>query len=110
MSLKQFWPKTEFFDSVETTIVGKTIEPIASLLEARGNRYGPFTGQAEISQTLKKVMVNTPNWDNLDFDQKESLEMIVHKIARILNGDPNYDDSWIDIGGYSKLVADRLTA
>ena len=55
-------------------------------------------------------MLNTPNWDNLDFDQKESLEMIVHKIARILNGDPNYDDSWIDIGGYSKLVADRLTA
>ena len=110
MSLKQFWPKTELFDSVETTIVGKTIEPTASLLEERGNRYGPFTGQAEISQTLKKVMLNTPNWDNLDFDQKESLEMIVHKIARILNGDPNYDDSWIDIGGYSKLVADRLTA
>jgi hypothetical protein len=34
--------------------------------------------------------------------------MIQHKIARILNGDPNYHDSWHDIGGYSKLVADRL--
>jgi len=34
--------------------------------------------------------------------------MVVHKIARILNGDPNYDDSWVDISGYTKLVADRL--
>lgn len=34
--------------------------------------------------------------------------MIAHKIGRILNGDPNYADSWIDIAGYAKLVADRL--
>jgi hypothetical protein len=27
-----------------------------------------------------------------------------------LNGDPNYDDSWLDIGGYSKLVVDELRA
>jgi hypothetical protein len=35
--------------------------------------------------------------------------MIAHKIGRILNGDPNYADSWIDIAGYAQLVADRLT-
>ncbi len=23
-------------------------------------------------------------------------------------GDPNYADSWVDIAGYAKLVADRL--
>jgi hypothetical protein len=34
--------------------------------------------------------------------------MICHKIARILNGDPNYADSWVDIAGYAQLVADRL--
>lgn len=34
--------------------------------------------------------------------------MIFHKIARILNGDPNYADSWVDIAGYAKLVADEL--
>ena len=30
------------------------------------------------------------------------------KIGRILNGDPNYHDSWHDIVGYSKLTADEL--
>jgi hypothetical protein len=44
----------------------------------------------------------------LDDDQSEALEMIAHKIARILNGDPNYVDSWLDIAGYATLVAERL--
>jgi len=48
------------------------------------------------------------DWHELDADQQEALEMIAHKIARILNGDPNYVDSWVDIAGYAKLVADRL--
>ena len=34
--------------------------------------------------------------------------MISHKIARIMNGDPNYADNWIDIAGYATLVANRL--
>jgi hypothetical protein len=34
--------------------------------------------------------------------------MIAHKIARIINGDETYSDSWADIAGYAKLVADRL--
>jgi len=44
----------------------------------------------------------------LNNDQREALEMIAHKIARILNGDPNYADNWIDIAGYATLVANRL--
>jgi hypothetical protein len=34
--------------------------------------------------------------------------MICHKIGRIVNGDPDYFDSWIDVAGYAQLVADRL--
>jgi hypothetical protein len=41
-------------------------------------------------------------------DQQEALDMIFHKIGRIVNGDPDYADSWIDIAGYATLVADRL--
>ena len=44
----------------------------------------------------------------MDADQNEALQMICHKIARIVNGDPDYADSWVDIAGYAKLVADRL--
>lgn len=81
---------------------------IAQTLAERGTRYGGFPGHAKITQSIKTAMVQTRNWSLLADDQKEALEMVAHKIGRILNGDPNYHDSWHDIVGYTKLVADRI--
>jgi len=83
-------------------------QDIDATLTERGSRYGDFVTHAAITQRLKDVMHDYPNWKKLNPDQKECLEMIAHKVGRILNGDPNYHDSWHDITGYSKLVADRL--
>ncbi len=83
-------------------------EQIDQTLDERAARYGSFVGHAEITQELKAVMRLSPRWGALSPDQAEALEMVVHKIGRILNGDPNYHDSWHDIVGYAKLVADRL--
>lgn len=79
-----------------------------TLLAERGTRYGKFTGHARVTQHLKNVMFTYRNRQDLDDDMVEALEMIAHKIGRILNGDPHYADSWVDIAGYAKLVADRL--
>lgn len=81
---------------------------IDKTLDERGTRYGEFEDHAFITQDLKAVMQETPNWDALKADQKEALEMTAHKIGRILNGDPNYIDSWHDIIGYIRLVEQRL--
>jgi hypothetical protein len=53
-------------------------------------------------------MGETPGWQRLSPDEKEALEMIQHKIARILNGDPEFRDSWHDLVGCAKLTADRV--
>lgn len=81
---------------------------IHTTLAERGKRYGDFALHASITQALKREMANTPRWRELAVEQTEALEMIAHKIGRILNGDPNYADSWHDIAGYATLVADRL--
>lgn len=81
---------------------------INTTLVERGNKYGPFTGHARIAQNIKDAMALAPNWEHLSVDKKESLEMIAHKIGRILNGDPNYDDSWVDISGYAQLIVRNL--
>lgn len=81
---------------------------IDQVLDERGKRYGVFSSHANISQEIKDVMRRQPKWNKLADDQKEALEMTAHKIGRILNGDPDYADSWIDISGYTKLVSDRL--
>ena len=79
-------------------------------LAERGARYGDFISHAAITQHMKQAMVDSPRWKSLDHDQKEALEMVAHKIGRILNGDPNYIDSWTDIIGYTRLVEVRLLA
>jgi hypothetical protein len=81
---------------------------IGKTLAERGTRYGDFGEHARITQAIKRVMSDTPNWAGLADDMRETLEMIAHKVGRILNGDPSYHDSWHDIIGYTKLVADKL--
>jgi hypothetical protein len=83
---------------------------VDKVLDERGDRYGKFENHAEISQYLKSVIKShlREREKVLAPDQYEALEMICHKIARIVNGDPDYADSWVDIAGYAKLVADRL--
>ncbi len=81
---------------------------IENTLEERGSRYGDFTEHARITQNIKSAMQDSPNWRTLSDNKKECLEMLAHKIGRILNGDPEYHDSWHDIVGYTKLVADTL--
>lgn len=82
---------------------------IAATLKERGSRYGEFDEHAIFTQNIKEVFYTSTNWyGKMEADQKEALEMIAHKIGRILNGDPNYADSWVDIAGYAKLVGDRL--
>lgn len=80
------------------------------ILSERGARYGKFKDHADVSQDLKDVVRDAcearSKW--LESDQKEAIEMICHKLARIINGDADYADSWDDIAGYAKLVADRL--
>lgn len=81
---------------------------IDATVEERGNRYGTFKDGADIIQELKSVMRSTPNWSKLTPSQREALEMIQHKVGRILNGDPNYTDSWHDIKGYAHLIEEEL--
>lgn len=82
--------------------------PTEALITECGSRYGKFKDGAEIMQSLKDTMRDVDGWNNLTASQKESLDMIQHKIGRILNGDPTYDDSWKDIAGYAALIVNEL--
>jgi hypothetical protein len=81
---------------------------VRELLEERAARYGSFTTHSKIAQHLKDIITVEDNWVDMSATQKEALDMIAHKIARILNGDPDYADNWVDIAGYAQLVADEL--
>lgn len=86
------------------------MQTLSETLNQRNKTYGSFETHAEATQTLKAIFRAKmgEKWDQLADDQKEGLEMIAHKLGRIINGDPNYADSWTDIAGYAELVAKRL--
>lgn len=78
-----------------------------AILAERGSTHGDFTANAHIMQLLKITLRNHSGWEDLSLDKKEGLEMIAHKIGRILCGNPDFRDHWDDIAGYAKLCADR---
>lgn len=84
---------------------------VSDILVERGNKYnlnGTYYDHAKLTQDIKNRLREHPGWSKLSADKMESLDMIVHKIARILNGDSNYKDNWDDLQGYAKLVSDKL--
>jgi hypothetical protein len=77
---------------------------IEETLKERGEQYGEFADHAKISQTIKRLAAGK----ELPDVQREALEMIAHKLARIINGNANHIDSWLDIAGYATLVVEKL--
>jgi len=81
---------------------------INETLAERARTHGHFESHAFIAQNIKVQIQKAHGYVSLDEVQREALDMIAHKIARILNGNPNVHDHWHDICGYATLVANDL--
>jgi hypothetical protein len=81
---------------------------IDEILNERRHTHGPYTEQARVSQMLKEIARATSRWNHLPMHQKESVDMIMHKLARVLTGDNSFRDHWDDISGYSILSANEI--
>lgn len=88
---------------------GRTTE---ALVNERGKTHGKFSDHARCTQRLKATFVDeldkrhvrqqTP----LSNRQVEAIEMILHKIGRIVAGQPDFQDHWDDIAGYARIAND----
>lgn len=79
--------------------------PVNSVLAERGAFRGKFSEQAHVAQNLKMTFrMNPSSWVRLSYAQQEALDNMANKMARILTGDPNEKDAWLDIGGYATLA------
>jgi hypothetical protein len=86
------------------------VHDVNATLDTRAKDYGLFKDGAELMQSLKRKLAEHAAKHDKTFadDQWEALEMIVHKMGRIVNGNPDVVDHWVDIAGYATLIADRL--
>jgi hypothetical protein len=90
----------------------KTVQApsVNTLLQERALQYGTFASLAKTAQEFKSVLYRELGSRNkrLADDQAEALDMILTKIARIINGNADIADHYFDIAGYATLVAERL--
>ncbi len=78
------------------------------ILEERQETHGDFAEVAEISQELKDYFRQKASWYDLTYVQREALDNIAQKTARIFSGNPNFADHWVDIQGYAKLAEKEI--
>lgn len=95
---------------LDMSIFGQAIKGTtgAETVAARQSLYGPFSVHAKAEQDIKRAVTSQPGWEALNDVQKSAMEMIVHKMARILNNTPDYDDNWHDIAGYATCAENDI--
>jgi hypothetical protein len=75
-----------------------------SILKERQKTHGEYSGVARVAQRIKDEIWSS----SIPNIHQESLDMIATKMARIVNGDHNEPDHWIDIIGYAQLVLNHI--
>jgi hypothetical protein len=83
---------------------------IDQLLVDRGKTHGKFEDHARITQRFKEIISTELLFRDqrgqpvLTDTQRESIDMVCHKIGRIIAGDASFQDHWDDIAGYAKIA------
>ena len=81
---------------------------IQDVLNDRAKTHGDFEDYAEtMAKLTEAVELCEPV---LSAVQKQALFMILSKISRIVNGNPNVVDHWVDIVGYTTLVINYISS
>ena len=71
----------------------------------RDHQHGGMEAVGNVSQLLKDAMRDGRNWERLSCGHREALDLIQHKIARILSGaDPHDPQHWEDVAGYAQAA------
>lgn len=82
---------------------------IETILAERGATYGEYPVGAKIAIDMFDVAQASPSYRKMTAAQQYAVFMILAKLSRALNGDPNHVDDWSDVVGYATLVLKTLT-
>lgn len=73
------------------------------VIKERQSTHGEFHECAEVSQDIMRALRKGRRFKDLSDAQVEALQMVAHKMHRIVCGNPDHDDHWLDGAGYFTL-------
>lgn len=80
---------------------------VQDTLNQRGAEYGDWRQDGGLADRLICSVELEPRWKQMPAFMRQSIRMILVKVARLVVGNPRNKDSWHDIQGYAKLSEDR---
>ncbi len=83
-------------------------EGVAGVLKERGSTHGKFRDNGRIAQAIKRAIQSGPKYEELTDTQKEAMSYIAGKMSRIVSGNPDHADNWLDIQGFAGLILGEL--
>lgn len=84
------------------------VNAVQTLLNERESTHGSYQDNARLAQELKDFFRACPSWGHMEPVQRESLDLIALKLARILSGKADNSEHWADVAGYAQLVVNAL--
>jgi hypothetical protein len=82
----------------------------AEIIAERATTHGSYDENARVAQKIKDAVRSGRCWAALDPEMKETLDLAATKVGRILAGDANHLDHWVDLVGYYELIVRLLKA
>lgn len=76
-----------------------------STIHERESTHGDWSKQSATAQFFKR---ECRGGNKLTDSQHEAMDMIAVKLSRIIHGNPNEPDHWLDLASYSMLEYNRL--
>jgi len=80
----------------------KVVTGVDAILAEREITNGPFEDFAKVENNLLDAVTSMPNWNGLDPVIKSAIRMNLHKVSRIVVGDPYALDHYRDTQGYMR--------
>lgn len=80
---------------------------VEETLAQRGAEYGDWAVDGGLADALINTCEAAEGWHKMPGFMRQSIRLILVKVARLCVGNPRNKDSWHDIQGYAKLAEDR---
>jgi len=84
------------------------VDAIANIINNRTHRNQNFGPVAASTQMLKEFARGKENWDAMDQEMREALDLIFGSISLILNANPYIQDHWRDIEAHASIIGSGL--
>lgn len=95
-------------DELKTWAFRQKKQDIKEVLNQRQKTHGEFSQVSKTYSDFIKTLENTGFFGKCEDHHRLAIDVIFLNLSRILNGDMNFDDRWLDIIEYSELVLKQL--